>query len=239
MRVAVILMLFLNACASAGVAIIKAGSVAVSGLEAANAIDTAGTREADPVKAARECAKLPKASADGAACRKKQHCTRTPKDPICVQESEPVAEAPVDNGEALKAAEEARAERERTMEQVRQEAKKLGLTVDFDTGLSMTISAMRSGEKKMPDVKKTAIHLNGDTGIVVMQVIDQNNVLFRDHSTDAIVWLKNYAKSGGEVTWIEGASLTILDMRYVAVRGTKEYKTVLGSKQAIVIEAVF
>ncbi len=75
--------LFLTSCASAGAALIKAGSVAVSGLEAANAINTACQRSTDPIRDARGCSKLPKTSTAGAACRQKQHCARSPRDPIC------------------------------------------------------------------------------------------------------------------------------------------------------------
>lgn len=132
-----------------------------------------------------------------------------------------------------------RAENTKIRDEVAQTLKKVGLNVVFDRGLGMTIVEIRSGEKRLNDLKKTAIELYGDNNFVVFQVVNQNNVLFKDGSTDALVWLKDYARAGGKVTWLEGARLTAMEAGYVVIRGTKEYRTLLGTKQAVVIEAVF
>lgn len=122
---------------------------------------------------------------------------------------------------------------------VRKTAQTAGYTVDFETGLTMTIVGVRRGEKRLNDLRSIAISLVGDSGFVALQVIDQNNVLFKDSSTDALVWLHDYGRRGGEVTWLVGAELTSMEWGYIAIRGTKEYRTAFGTAQAVVIEPVF
>lgn len=141
----------------------------------------------------------------------------------------------------LRAAKErvANEESEKNRADVLKRAASEGYAVDFDTGLTMTIVHVRRGEKKLKDLSKTAISLVGDSGFVAVQVVDQDNVLFRNASSDAIVWLKDYKRAGGDVTWLEGAELTSMEWGYVAIRGTKEYRTAFGSKQAVIIEPVF
>lgn len=140
-----------------------------------------------------------------------------------------------------KAREEARAKREqeeneKIRAEVRADAKKLGFDVDFDRDLDVVLRMLRDGRTTIGQWKQTLVMTGGS--FVAFQVIDQDNVLMRDTASDVLIWLKGYRAGGGELTILEGTALDALECAYFAVRGVKTYSTVIGTRQAVVVEPI-
>jgi len=112
--------------------------------------------------------------------------------------------------------------------------------VDFKHGLIGVIGGIARGELSVQDAGFMLIYLaDADDDWQAFQVIGQNDVLFRSEYSPTVVWLRNYKKDGGRMTWLEGAKLRSMEQGYVIIKGTKTYGTIIGTRQAIVIEADF
>jgi hypothetical protein len=120
-------------------------------------------------------------------------------------------------------------------------AKKSGFAgVDFKHGLIGTIGGIAQGKLPIDAARRLLVWLHdNDDDWRAFQVVSQNAVLFEHPSTETIVWLQNYKKDRGNTTWLEGAKLRGHDFAYVIIKGVKTYGSLLGSRQAIVIEADF
>ena len=148
-----------------------------------------------------------------------------------------------DNEAVAKANAANAAEYEAMKPDIIKKAKRKGFTeVDFDgDGLIATVNELRSGQILQSNISKMLFVLDGvDYSLRVLQVIDQNNVLFQDDfDHDTVYWFKNYRAHGGKTTWLTGATLGSTQLSYVAIRGTKAYRSAFGPRQAIVVEFVF
>lgn len=121
-------------------------------------------------------------------------------------------------------------------------AKRWGFaSVDFASGIVGAIELVRAGRIDIRAAGKRALEIkDADACLVAVQVLDQDNVMFSCDSRDITVWLRGHKRVGSTMTWINGAPITTSDFGFFAIKGTRNYRTVLGaSRQAIVVEVAF
>jgi hypothetical protein len=142
------------------------------------------------------------------------------------------------NNARVNAREERRAEERAEWKRDRiAEAKKHGYKgVAFDVGLTRTVWAMVEGELSMAQVKVVVIELDDvrDPHFTALQVLGPNKVLYATDLGDEVLLLRNYGE-----TVLEGAPITALRSHYLVIRGVTTYRTVTGTKQAIIVETAW
>jgi hypothetical protein len=106
----------------------------------------------------------------------------------------------------------------------------------FDVGLTQTIWSLVDGQLQMNELEKVVIELDDfrDENFTALQVIGKNTAIYTTDLSDHVVMLKNY----GELV-LEGASLKALVNHYVVIKGVTTYETLLGTRQAFVIETAW
>jgi hypothetical protein len=166
-----------------------------------------------------------------------------PQSPLQSDAPDPVEQAAKEQAETNAQAQRAAA----NYEKIERVMRAKGFEAMNDSGgLLQTVSDIRDGKMTMSFAKKHLTELRTtypefDNTIEVLQVISPNLFLLKhayEDAADVVFLLKGYAKNGGRNEPVEGMSITALGFEYYAIRGTQNYKTVLGTKQAIVIEPV-
>ena len=105
----------------------------------------------------------------------------------------------------------------------------------FDESLRATIDGLIAGSITLADVKNVVIETGSDDDdFVAIQAVGKDAALFSDGRTGPVVLLKNY----GEPI-IEGARINRLRNGYFVIEGITSYNTLLGSRQAVVIETAW
>jgi hypothetical protein len=105
-------------------------------------------------------------------------------------------------------------------------------SVMYALGLHDAIKEIIKGEKSIRDYQNVVIELYGpDKWIRASQVPGPNTALYWDDDIEVIVMLKNCGESIVEHTGL-------MDIRnpYVTILGVEPYRTLLGTRQAFVIE---
>jgi hypothetical protein len=120
-------------------------------------------------------------------------------------------------------------------------AKKHGCkAVVFGHGLMQLAENLKRGIDTIDQIKKIAIETGGEDGmgeslddkIRAFQVIDEHTALYSSY--EGTVFLLQHSKK----PIMEHSPLPVV-ADYVVVVGTRVYKTIMGSRQAIVIEPAF
>lgn len=113
-------------------------------------------------------------------------------------------------------------------------AQKLGFErVLFDEGISRVVKHMIDQNVDPKTGAKIVIELETfwDAKIEAIQVLGHGSAIYNDGRTDATLLLRKY---NHEI--LEGSKLTALQFQYFVIVGTQIYPTLLGRRQAIVIE---
>lgn len=107
--------------------------------------------------------------------------------------------------------------------------------VVFDQSLRSAIDSLIDGAITLADLKNVVIESGTeDEDFVAIQAIGKDSALFSDGEAGPVVLIKNY----GEPI-IEGAGITHLRNRYFVIDGITSYRTLLGRRQAIVVETAW
>jgi len=112
--------------------------------------------------------------------------------------------------------------------------------VDFANGLIGAIERVKSGEESdgLRSLTSKVVRLcPSDLEMQLSQLIGKDSALVQSDAGPLI--LVGYVKHGGEHTLLEGAALRMLEHRYVRVRGTKAYPSLLRARQALEVELLF
>lgn len=108
--------------------------------------------------------------------------------------------------------------------------------VIFDVGLTDVINSLLAGEITLSSLKRVAIELDDrkDASLAAFQVPKFGEALYGSDYTDAVIWLKDYRE-----TLFQHAPLTVIRNHYVTIESVKNYQTLLGSNQAILIKTAW
>jgi hypothetical protein len=108
--------------------------------------------------------------------------------------------------------------------------------VIFDRSLTEVIQALLSGELKLTDTRGWVIEIDRgeDSGFTALQILGQGSALYTSDATDAVLILREY---GDQL--LEHSPLTAIENHYVTIKGVTRYSTLLGPRQAFLIECAW
>ncbi len=140
--------------------------------------------------------------------------------------------------EEEKQAQERAEEYENWKQEINEKAKKHGYKgVMFDFGLTRAIKDLvKYADVPIKKMKRLAIELDDelDPKFKALQVLGPNKSIYTSPEVEQVVMLKNL----GRVV-LEGSSLTTIKGEFVVIKGLTSYQTILGKRQAIVIEVAW